>query len=442
MQSISQEDLLKRYLNWWDEHSQQVAALHGRVLELRQVGLRQLAGLIGQQVNEIQLQTASQLTPQVGGVTFSQPAEVKPAALFNLADLQEFATGDVVKCLGQDYAIYTARRSPRIPNGALLLMSRITQIDGQRGQFSRPSSLQVEYDAPADAWFFEGGLDGELPYSICMEIALQPCGFLTAFLGTPLRYPNTEFYFRNLDGQARITRPIDGRGKTIRTKATLQETVFSGDTIIQRFTFALECDGQVFFEGDSAFGYFTPQSMASQAGLDGGKLVQPWYVQAGGSKERRLSPVENRGLPQGRLRLIEQALIEPAGGANGAGYIYASRQNSADDWYYACHFYQDPVMPGSLGIEAILQALKVFARQQSGAGAEIRLAVGPQMKWKYRGQVLQSHRQMRLEVHIRPVQLSAGRRLLSGDASLWADDMRIYEAKNLVLEINENSKNG
>lgn len=152
-----------------------------------------------------------------------------------------------------------------------------------------------------------------------------------------------------------------------------------------------------------------------------------------------MSPVEANGLPQGRLRLIEQALIEPVGGANGAGYIYASRKNSPDDWYYACHFYQDPVMPGSLGIEAILQALKVFARQQVGPGAEIRLAVGPQMKWKYRGQVLQSHRQMRLEVHIRPAQVAAGRRLLSGDASLWADDMRIYEAQNMVLEIKENS---
>ncbi len=410
-------------MSWWDEHAQQVGEVHGRLLDLRQDGLRQLAGLIEQQIS----------------VPSTQPAAKKAAALFTLADLQEFATGDIVKCLGQAYAIYAGRRSPRIPNGAMLLMSRITQIDGQRGQFDRPSKIQVEYDVPADAWFFDSEPDGGLPYSICMEIALQPCGFLTAFLGTPLRYPTMDFFFRNLDGEARFTRPIDGRGRTIRTNATLLETVFGGDTIIQRFTFALECDGEVFFEGRSTFGYFTPQSMASQAGLDGGKPAQPWYLKASGSNGRLLSPAGVGGLPQGRLRLIEQVLIEPEGGANQAGYIYASRQNSPDDWYYACHFYQDPVMPGSLGIEAMLQALKVFARQQSGTEVETRLAVGPQMKWKYRGQVLQSHHQMRLEVHLHPALLTGGRRLLSGDASLWADDRRIYEAQNMVIEIKENS---
>jgi 3-hydroxymyristoyl/3-hydroxydecanoyl-(acyl carrier protein) dehydratase len=222
---------------------------------------------------------------------------------------------------------------------------------------------------------------------------------------------------------------------TIQTNATLLETVFGGDTIIQRFAFELECDGEVFFEGRSTFGYFTTHSMASQAGLDGGKPAQPWYLKASRSNGHLFSPVRVGGLPQDRLRLIEQMLVEPAGGGNQAGYIYASRQNSPDDWYYACHFYQDPVMPGSLGIEAMLQAMKVFARQQSGAKVEIRLAVGPQMKWKYRGQVLQSHRQMQLEVHLHPAQQTGGRRLLSGDASLWADDMRIYETQNMVIEI-------
>ena len=46
MQTISREDILERYLSWLDEHSQQVGEVHGQVLELRQDGLRQLAGLI------------------------------------------------------------------------------------------------------------------------------------------------------------------------------------------------------------------------------------------------------------------------------------------------------------------------------------------------------------------------------------------------------------
>ena len=32
----------------------------------------------------------------------------------------------------------------------------------------------------------------------------------------------------------------------------------------------------------------------------------------------------------------------------------------AREWFFKSHFYQDPVQPGSLGIDAMLQALQVF----------------------------------------------------------------------------------
>ena len=92
--------------------------------------------------------------------------------------------------------------------------------------------------------------------SIMMETALQPCGVLSAWLGTQLRLPDVDFFFRNLDGDVRYLRKIDLRGKTIQTKAMLTRTVFSGSTIIQHFEFELACEGEVFFEGTSSFGYF------------------------------------------------------------------------------------------------------------------------------------------------------------------------------------------
>ena len=41
------------------------------------------------------------------------------------------------------------------------------------------------------------------------------------------------------------------------------------------------------------------------------------------------------------------------------------------DWFYACHFYQDPVMPGSLGLEAMVEALQAFVLRL-GLGRELR----------------------------------------------------------------------
>ena len=42
----------------------------------------------------------------------------------------------------------------------------------------------------------------------------------------------------------------------------------------------------------------------------------------------------------------------------------------ADQWFFKAHFYQDPVQPGSLGLEALLQALggEVFVDSNAALG--------------------------------------------------------------------------
>jgi 3-hydroxymyristoyl/3-hydroxydecanoyl-(acyl carrier protein) dehydratase len=316
-------------------------------------------------------------------------------------------------------------------------MSRILTVQGQPGQFDQKASVISEYDVPHEAWYLNEETKDQLPVSICLEIALQPCGFLSAYLGTPLRFPDEEYFFRNLDGQASLTRRVDVRGKTIQTRATLLETIFSGTTIIQHFSFELFCDGMVFFKGRSSFGYFPSQAMVNQVGLDGGKPCPPWRQNNIPSATVQTIPDIGSGLPAGKLRLIECMVMDQNSGTHQAGYIYANRSNSAADWYYACHFYQDPVMPGSLGIEAIVQAMTVFAMTQEKTHPTAVIATGQEMTWKYRGQVLQKNKQMQLEVHFQKIRVVGGTRILSGDASLWADDMRIYEIHNLTLALPE-----
>ena len=78
------------------------------------------------------------------------------------------------------------------------------------------------------------------------------------------------------------------------------------------------------------------------------------------------------------------------------------------DWFFTCHFYQDPVMPGSLGVEAILQAMQVFALQQD-LGKDFKSPKFVQLPnhktvWKYRGQILLHVKEMHLEVHIKTIE--------------------------------------
>ncbi|MGB8214242.1 MAG: hypothetical protein WCE68_11855 [Anaerolineales bacterium] len=422
MQTFSSNDILENYMKWWQAHTHQLGQIQSQFLELRQAGLQQVADSIEKQL------------------TASRPVQEAPTrALFTIDDLNEFATGSVVKCLGQEYAVYAGRRSPRIPNGEFLLMSRILSIRGRKGEFDQASGIVAEYDIPADAWYFNEAVPGQLPYFICLEIALQPCGVLSAYLGTPLRYPEFDYYFRNLDGESMFHRLVDARGKTVEIRAELLKTVFYGAIIIQHFSFELSCNGEVFFIGSSSFGYFSAEALAGQTGLDAGKKVMPWLTIAG--PEINKAPVDQAiledSLPPGKLHLLDTLVIDQAGGAHQQGYAYANRRNTPGDWFYACHFHEDPVMPGSLGIETIIQAMKVFAEQQSNSAAPVILATGQKMNWTYRGQVLQSHRQMQVEIHFQKVQQVGNTKQFTADASLWADDTRIYEVHNMAIAILE-----
>jgi hypothetical protein len=57
--------------------------------------------------------------------------------------------------------------------------------------------------------------------------------------------------------------------------------------------------------------------------------------------------------------------------------------------------------------------------------------------WKYRGQILTHVREMQLEVHIKSMEMKNGQLQVIGDASLWNDEVRIYQVTDLALGIEE-----
>ena len=93
-------------------------------------------------------------------------------------------------------------------------------------------------------------------------------------------------------------------------------------------------------------------------------------------------------LSGGQLHLLDEVQIA-SGGKFGQGYAYGHKVINPRDWFFKAHFHQDPVMPGSLGVEAMLQALQAYALQ-SGLGREFRSprfahALDHNTVWKYRG---------------------------------------------------------
>jgi len=366
----------------------------------------------------------------------------------------EFATGDIENCFGPDFSIYRGLIPPRTPCGDLQLTTRVIAIDGKRGELKKPSSCIAEYEVPANAWYYaKNSHHAVMPYSVLMEISLQPNGFISGYMGTTLGFPGQELFFRNLDGSGKLLRHVDLRGKTIVNDSRLLSTVIAGSNIIQNFSFELSCDGEPFYQGKAVFGYFKGDALKNQLGIDNGKTTQPWHVQNGITADSQINLLDKQlrsfnapeGQPHyrlagGQLNFIDKAEIVKAGGKAGLGYLYAERTIDPSDWFFQFHFHQDPVMPGSLGVEAIIELMQTYAIDQDlGTGFKNPKfgQILSDIKWKYRGQINPLNKQMSLDVHITSVTDDNGKRIIMGDANLSKDGLRIYEVKDIAICIEE-----
>ncbi len=403
---------------------------------------------------------AQPAAPPPAALPASIPAPASPPrpVVVSEEQIREFTLGRVSACLGDEYRIFEAqgRRTPRIPNSELQVLSRVVQFEGTRNEFTPGTLLVAEYDVPPDAWYFAQNSYPMLPYSILMEIALQPCGFLAAYLGSALLLPDADLYFRNLDGSGTLHALPDVRGKTITNHARLVSSTFIQGIIIQKYTYACSVDGQVFYEGDAVFGYFTREALVNQVGLDSGQETQPWHQQHPGipttmlnlhsaSTRQRLfaapTAKPHYRVPAGSFDLLDQVLVVPQGGTHGQGYIYASKRTDPQAWFFRCHFHEDPVMPGSLGVEAVLEAMQAFVVQQ-GIGQHYTnpaITMLPQHRvvWKYRGQIVREVPQWSLDVHISRIEQRGDSVVIIGDASVWRGGLRIYAIRDLAVRVCE-----
>jgi len=141
------------------------------------------------------------------------------------------------------------------------------------------------------------------------------------------------------------------------------------------------------------------------------------------------------------LRMLDR--IEgywPDAGAAGLGQVRAVKDIDPGDWFFKAHFFQDPVQPGSLGLEAMLQTLQWYLLQQDGVDSMHdprfeSIALDRPHRWKYRGQVLPHHRRMHTTLEVTERGGDARGIHAIADASLWVDGQRIYEARGLAVRL-------
>jgi acyl transferase domain-containing protein/3-hydroxymyristoyl/3-hydroxydecanoyl-(acyl carrier protein) dehydratase len=337
---------------------------------------------------------------------------------------------------GPPYARFDVnQRCPRLPGPPYHSMTRITRVDGEFGVERTGSSVEAEFDLAPDAWYFTESAFGEMPFSILIEAGLQPCGWLSCFTGIPLRSPR-EIYFRNLDGSARIHRAVPAGRGVITTRAKLINIARQGTVTLVSFDVQMLLDGQPLLDMKTGFGFFTRDDLAGQTGLP---ATPEEFTRFSKTSEFETDAASPR-IASGQLLMIDRITgLWPDADGSLRGRIRASRQVHPTDWYFKAHFYQDPVQPGSLGLEALIETLQSYAIHL-GIGSEFkqpRFGYSQHSIWKYRGQVTPLNRQIETEVRVLEVERLSGQYVLKAEGWLWVDGVRIYHMPQFGLVISE-----
>ena len=122
--------------------------------------------------------------------------------------------------------------------------------------------------------------------------------------------------------------------------------------------------------------------------------------------------------------------INNTGGKYSKGEVYAELDVNPDLWFFDCHFKEDPVMPGCLGLDAMWQLVGFYLGWTGEPGKGRALGVNTV---KFTGEVLKNVKIARYQVDMKRILKKEGAVVGLADGILFADDKAIYEAENLKV---------
>lgn len=342
----------------------------------------------------------------------------KKAAVYSDRQILAFARGKPSVCFGDRYRVFDEQRKvARLPSPPYKFLNRITAVDPPEGKFVNGASCEAQYDIETDAWYFAD--DGIMPFSILLEVGLQPCGWLAAYVGCALQ-STVDLSFRNLDGRGQQLQIVNRDSGTLTTRVKMTKLLKLSATILCNFELEISSLSGVVYRATTGFGFFTVEALADASGIGG----------------RRLSEMTGkysypRGIVPQQLQMIDTIeAFEVDGGRHRLGLIRGSKKVIEDAWFFDAHFYQDPVVPGSLGLESFLQLLRLFV-QEKFAKDNMVLAADSLHSWCYRGQVVPNNRLMTTMVEIKKI--TDG--LITADGVLAVDGLVIYEMREFTVSV-------
>ena len=112
------------------------------------------------------------------------------------------------------------------------------------------------------------------------------------------------------------------------------------------------------------------------------------------------------------------------------GLIEAELDIKSNLWFFDCHFKNDPVMPGCLGLDAMWQLVGFYLGWIGKPGKGRALGVN---EVKFTGEVLKDIKLTKYKIDIKRILKKERATVGLADGILLADNKTIYEAKNLKV---------
>ncbi len=139
----------------------------------------------------------------------------------------------------------------------------------------------------------------------------------------------------------------------------------------------------------------------------------------------------NAKLPSPPMLMFDRIInIEDKAGKFKKGIVEAELDIKDKLWFFDCHFKDDPVMPGCLGLDAMWQLVGFFLGWTGEPGKGRALGVN---NVKFTGEVLKNVKIARYQVDMKRILKKEGAVVGLANGILYSDNKAIYEAEGLKV---------